>query len=296
MTVEKNHMIIGMLIIVLVGGAYYMGEPTDDTQVSLTIVNEGTVSSAEYLFQKFFTIFGGFEGTTSKTLTLQPSTTYTMIWEVMNTEDTNNVYTASVMDWNQKTLDSITAKTIYSGQSWSSDMVKFTTPSSPGTYSMWISGEYFPLPIGSGPTEFENWVELEIVIPSEPTPTPTATPTPYPTPTPTPTPQPTPTPTPTPDNCDGVTCNPYCEGTTYKYNGYCDNGQCVYQSEYNSAQCSTPTPTPTVTPTATPTETGTNGGDEDDEDDEDDLNGILMWGGAIIGVLLVLLMALRAKK
>lgn len=103
-----------------------------------------------------------------------------------------------------------------------------------------------------------------------------------------------PTATPTPDPCVGVTCDPYCEGTTYYYNGYCDGGECQYQYEYNSAECvtETPTGTETGTETSTPTPTGT----PDDGDDDGDMSGVLWWGGGIIVVLLVLLVALRSKK
>ena len=106
---------------------------------------------------------------------------------------------------------------------------------------------------------------------------------------PTPTPTPTPTATPTPDPCAGVSCNDYCAGTMLYTSGVCVNGQCDYQTQPNSEQCggTEPTVAPTVTPTATKTPT---------DDDEDDLSGILWYGGALIGVLLVLLLALKAKR
>ena len=100
-------------------------------------------------------------------------------------------------------------------------------------------------------------------------------------------PTPTPTPTATTDPCYGVTCYEYCEGTTYYYNGFCDGGQCVYQIESNSAQC--PTDTLTGTPTATPTTTPSNG-------EDGDMGGILWCGGGIIAVLLILMVTIRSKK
>jgi hypothetical protein len=33
--------------------------------------------------------------------------------------------------------------------------------------------------------------------------------------------------------CDGVICNSFCQGNTYKYNGQCNTGNCVYNS-YNT--------------------------------------------------------------
>jgi len=51
-----------------------------------------------------------------------------------------------------------------------------------------------------------------------------------------------------------------------------------------------PTPTPTHTDTVTPTSTPPDNGDTGD------ITPILLWGGGIIGVLLLLLLVLRAKK
>ena len=119
-------------------------------------------------------------------------------------------------------------------------------------------------------------------------------PTPEPTEEPTVEPTEEPTETPTPDPCAGITCNDYCVGTALYYNGYCDNGQCQYQKELNSAQCGyttpTPSPTPTPTETVTPTPTAT------PTDDEDGMGGILWWLGGIIVVMGILWVALNAKR
>ena len=85
-----------------------------------------------------------------------------------------------------------------------------------------------------------------------------------------------------PDPCVGVSCNDYCAGTTLYHTGSCVNGQCSYQQDYNNVGCGYTVPTPTATPTPT--------------DDEDGIGGILWYGAGIIGVLLVLLLALKAKR
>jgi len=40
-----------------------------------------------------------------------------------------------------------------------------------------------------------------------------------------------------PDQCDGVTCEEYCEGTTRKYFGICIRGTCDYRTQTNSEEC-----------------------------------------------------------
>lgn len=66
-----------------------------------------------------------------------------------------------------------------------------------------------------------------------------------------PTPTPTPEGTPIPDPCEDVICEDYCEDNTSYFNGLCIEGECSYDTEFNSATCGY------VEPTATPTETAT---------------------------------------
>lgn len=39
------------------------------------------------------------------------------------------------------------------------------------------------------------------------------------------------------DLCEGVICEPYCEGTTYYTDPYCAEGKCAYTLEYDSPMC-----------------------------------------------------------
>jgi len=76
----------------------------------------------------------------------------------------------------------------------------------------------------------------------------TPTPTPTQTTTPTLTPTPTPIPTPTP-----MSCNDYCDGTTWYYGGWEVQGKCYYWFTHNHTNClddhyPTPTPINTITP------------------------------------------------
>jgi hypothetical protein len=49
------------------------------------------------------------------------------------------------------------------------------------------------------------------------------------------------------DSCKNVVCNDYCSGDILYHNGYCENGQCKYNSEYcqygcSNGLCNQPTP------------------------------------------------------
>lgn len=154
----------------------------------------------------------------------------------------------------------------------------FDTPSTPGTYTVEVYS-YYTESWGDG--GWDEQVDVTLVV-SSATETPTETATA--------------TATATPDPCEGKTCDPYCDGSTYRYNGYCEDGECIYQKEYNSAQCIEETPTETATPTSTETITPTETGTPYDNGDDGDMSGILWWGGGIIAVLLVLLVALRSRK
>ncbi|MFC1697685.1 DNRLRE domain-containing protein [Nanoarchaeota archaeon] len=46
------------------------------------------------------------------------------------------------------------------------------------------------------------------------------------------------------DPCDGISCNPYCDGTTRYYAGQCNSGECEYQTEPESETCGYVPPDP----------------------------------------------------
>ena len=305
MKLEMPHLIIGIVIMLLAVGAYYMMEE-EPTESNLIVTIDNLSIQEKYMswLPGLYVFLSGNDA--GDEIHVEPGETISMNVRVWNDRDTTHEYKVWVYDEFGRTI--FTSPDAYlmpnDVEDWDFTYRSYETP---GTTTIIVESGYKLAPV-STTYEFDSYFYFDVIVDSAPTPTPTATPTPYPTPTPTPTaqPTPTPTPTPTPDNCDGVTCNPYCEGSVYKYNGYCENGQCVYQTELNSAQCSTPTPTPTETPTVTPTETGTITPTETGtitptatptpKPGDDDLSGIIWYGAGIIGVMLILLVSLRAKQ
>ena len=308
MKIEKPHMIIGIVIIALAIGVFYTMEEPAESNLTVAIdgmcVEEdtyalqvfGSLRDADYVSSKNAYVVLQGQSVLIETGVYNPASSFAGAWyrTGVHTEGQNLVMSTAVF----LEPDGIKESTLSYQMPYNTGRYEVCVESEVRTneYDVWWFDDIdcftvevvSPNPcIGitcndycSGTTLYDNGVcvngicEYDIRIKAqacgyiEPTPTPT--------------------PTPTPDPCTGITCDPYCEGTTYNYNGYCDNGQCQYQTEYNSAECGYvgPTPTPTPTPTETPPPTN----------DEGDLTGILWWGGGIIGTMAILLFALKAKR
>lgn len=134
-------------------------------------------------------------------------------------------------------------------------------------------------PFGSYGYLFDDVDSFDIQVLAAPTPTPTSTPLPTAAPTAAPTTALLPNP------CEGVICQDYCDGGIYYYHGVCGYGQCEYQTEFNSAECATPTATPTATPIISPPPT-----------DDSGLGGLFWWGGIVVVLLISFVVALRDRK
>ena len=285
MIFEKIHIIIGIVILALVTGGYMLFDGTDEDVLTVY------VNGIEQDDSKMLEVTGD-----SSKYRVSPGETVTITAEVYNKNEHPDgayykVWIYQITDFNTRFVMLETDEVFlsnYDFKVWSGTYKTLTVPS---TVTIYVESGTRPTLIST--YDFNDIDHFDIVVEAPPTPTPTPTPTPSPTATPTPTPSPSPTPE--PDLCDGVTCNPYCDGTTYFYNGYCDVGECIYQAEYNSGQCMTPTPTPTPTETGTVTPTPTETPPPED-DDEADTTGIVLWGLGIIGVLLILLISLKAKR
>lgn len=271
MKLETPHLIVGIIIIALVVGAYFVTQQPE--QESFTVSLDGIEVKDPSLSLAVYGAVEDVDYINSKdAYVVEPEQEIQMSVSAWNPDSSFGaadykcrIYTES------KTLydSSIVRLEPNEDKIWFYD---YTCPSSDGRISIYVesavrTNEY-------DVWWFDDFQDFDILVVSE-------------------VPTEEPTEEPTPDPCDGVICDPYCEGTTYYYNGYCDNGQCIYQKEYNSAECVTETPTGSETGTETPTPTpiGT-----PDPDPDGDISGILWWGGGIIVVLLVLLVALRSKK
>lgn len=310
MKLEKSHLLIGILIIALALGAYFMMEEPSESNLSVIVdgmeVEEdtytlqvfGSLRDADYVSSKNAYVVLPGQTINIETAVYNPASSFSGAWYRISvyTETGHIVSSASVyLEPDEIKESTITYKVPYNTGRfsmcvesevktneydvwWFDDLDCFTIEvASPDpcvgiTCDDYCSGTtlYNYGKCVNGLCEYDIKIKAPECGYIEPTPTPTATPTA------------------TPDPCDGVVCDPYCSGTTYYYGGECDDGKCVYQFEYNSAECIDETPTETETPTATAT--------PDDGGDEGDIGGLLWWGGGIIVVLFILLLALRAKK
>ena len=287
MKLETPHIIIGIAIIAIVLGAYFMTDTTED-EISNLAISIGNVEVKEKDMSWISPLYVFMSGNEAgDEIHVEPGESIDFNVRVWNDRDTTHEYKVWVYDEYGRMIFTSPDAYLMPGDIEVWDFV-YTAYETPGTTLMIVESGYKLAPI-STTYEFDSYFYFDVIVDPE------ATPTPTPTATATETPTEEPTEEPTPDPCEGMPCDAYCDGTTYRYNGYCDDGECMYQTELNSAQCpaSTGTGTGTGTPTATPTGTGT---PDPDPDPDGDMSGILWYGGGIIGVMLVLLLALRAKK
>ena len=265
MKLETPHLLIGIAIIVLAFFAYCTME---EEKLSLTVDGIGDRDTT------FLGVGTALYDPQSKTVSPGQSLS---IGVAVYTDDVEEEFYAMVEIDGKEIWRSPTHVIVppWSDYDW---YFTYKAPTTPGEYKFLATSFDVTEELGVGVDGYDSFI-----ITVAETPTATATPTTTPTPTP------TPTTTITPDPCAGVSCNDYCAGTMLYTSGVCVNGQCDYQTQPNSEQCggTEPTIAPTVTPTATKTPT---------DDDEDDLSGILWYGAGIIGVLLILLLALKAKR
>jgi len=255
MKLERNHLIIGLVLIVIAGLFYSMsGQYTTYTLVeSLTVKiddvkmgqDEMSIWDVSSEMLSVYVIDIDYTDDAFNTY-VEPGEEVT--YNIVVCDDGEPLkyrYAATISIVNPVSLD------IVEGKTWSSPIVSLSdwecidyfpsldSPMTPGIYKV-LSTSYTNIDYNLdyvSEVDDTDWFYLHVL---EPTPTPTATPTPYPTSTPTAT----------------ITSTP------------------------------TATVTLTITPTSTPPDNGDTG----------DITPILLWGGGIIGVLLLLLLVLRAKK
>ena len=271
MKFETPHLIIGVVIMLLAAGAYYMSA-SEAKDISLTVDGIGSRDTA------FLGIGTDLYDPQSKTVSPGQSLS---IGVAVFTDDVEEEFYA-IVEIDGKEIWRSPAHIVVPPWSWHDWYFTYKAPMTPGEYKFLATSFDVTEEFGVGVDDYDSFI-INVVE---------ATPTPTPGPTATPTETATPTPTATPDACVGVSCDDYCAGTMLYTSGVCVNGQCDYQTQPNSEQCggTEPTAVPTVSPTATETPT------DDKDDDEDDLSGILLYGSGLIGILVVVLLALRAKR